>query len=65
MATDETNYNNPYMRSPGLNDAGSYLVSGKPYYTGSAILTGEEVRLKSFLKQDLLLVPAASRYMHL
>tara|TARA_R110002126_G_scaffold63966_4_gene164028 strand:- start:228 stop:638 length:411 start_codon:yes stop_codon:yes gene_type:complete len=44
MATDETNYNNPYMRSPGLNDAGSYLVSGKPYYTGSAILTGEEVR---------------------
>ena len=44
MATDETNYNNPYIRSPGLNDAGSYLVSGKPYYTGSAIANGSEVR---------------------
>ena len=44
MATDETKYNNPYMRSPGLNDVGSYLVAGKPYYTGSSIVDGSEIR---------------------
>lgn len=44
MATDETNYNNPYVRSPGLNDVGSYRVSGKPYYTGSIVAEGSEVR---------------------
>jgi hypothetical protein len=44
MATDETNYNNPYIRSPGLGDVGSYLVSGKPYYTGSTIPNGSEIR---------------------
>lgn len=44
MATDETKYNNPYVRSPGLNNVGSYMVSGKPYYTGSAIAAGSEVR---------------------
>ena len=44
MATDETNYNNPYIRSPGLGDVGSYLVSGKPYYTGSVIPDGSEIR---------------------
>ena len=44
MATDATNYNNPYVRSPGLNDVGSYRVSGKPYYTGSIVADGSEVR---------------------
>ena len=44
MATDATNYNNPYVRSPGLNDVGSYRVSGKPYYTGSVVADGSEVR---------------------
>ena len=44
MATDETNYNNPYIRSPGLGDVGSYRVSGKPYYTGSVVAVGSEVR---------------------
>lgn len=44
MATDETNYNNPYIRSPGLGDVGSYLVSGKPYYTGSSLAAGAEIR---------------------
>ena len=46
MATDETNYNNPYVRSPGLNDVGSYMVSGRPYYTGSAIANGSEIRFE-------------------
>ena len=46
MATDETNYNNPYIRSPGLNDVGSYMVSGRPYYTGSAIPNGSEIRFE-------------------
>ena len=32
------------MRSPGLGDVGSYLVSGKPYYTGSSIVDGSEIR---------------------
>jgi len=44
MATDETKYNNPYIRSPGLNNVGSYMVSGKPYYTGSSIIADSEVR---------------------
>ena len=46
MATDETNYNNPYVRSPGLNDVGSYMVSGRPYFTGSAIANGSEIRFE-------------------
>lgn len=44
MATDETNYNNPYVRSPGLNDVGSYLVSGKPYMSGAEFGSGKEVK---------------------
>jgi len=44
MATDETKYNNPYVRSPGLNNVGSYMVSGRPYYTGSVVAAGSEVR---------------------
>ena len=44
MATDLTNYNNPYVRSPGINNVGSYMVSGKPYYTGSMVPDGGEVR---------------------
>ena len=42
MATDLTNYNNPYERSPGLSSVGSYLMAGKPYFTGAALVAGEE-----------------------
>ena len=44
MATDETKYNNPYIRSPGLNNVGSYMVSGKPYLSGAAFGAGTEVK---------------------
>jgi len=42
MATDLTNYNNPYERSPGLSSVGSYLMAGKPYFTGAELVAGEE-----------------------
>ena len=42
MATDLTNYNNPYERSPGLSSVGSYLMAGKPYLSGCALVAGEE-----------------------
>ena len=45
MATDQTKYNNPYVRSPGLNDVGSYLVSGKPFMTGSVVANSAEVQI--------------------
>ena len=35
MASDESNYNNPYVRSPGLGDVASYQVSGRPFATAS------------------------------
>ena len=42
MATDLTNYNNPYERSPGLSSVGSYLMAGKPYISGCSLVAGEE-----------------------
>lgn len=32
---DQTNYNNPWQRSPGINNVPSYQVSGRPFATGS------------------------------
>lgn len=42
MATDLTNYNNPYKRSPGISAVGSYQMAGKPYLTGGLLVAGEE-----------------------
>ena len=46
MATDQTNYNNPYVRSPGLNNVSSYMVSGKPYLSGASFGAGDEVEFR-------------------
>lgn len=61
MATDLTNYNNPYERSPGLSSVGSYLMAGKPYMSGCDLVAGEE---KAFhfpnVTKKVLILPVGS-----
>ena len=58
MATssDNTNYFSGYYNiSPGINDVGSYQVSGIPYITGSAALA------TGFDKEQMISFPAVTK----